>query len=293
MPHHKKRLMRAALAILTAALAPFAAAAQTAQDDAPARYGRAPWWMSQPIIASTGVVEAEILANHASFSATFQAVGKTAPEATKAAVDKVRELGKALSAYDPAKVTVQTTFRTRPIFAQYRDKEGNLVDNERADRIEGYEANAEIALELRDVGLVERVYATVMAARPSSADQVDFALEPDDSTLTQLYGMAVADAARRARLSVEASGARLGPVKLIDPTGRACQTDVMVEGAAAYSPNPITFNVGSFPDGDLSKSPSSPFGAPSSASVTPGQFPLQPPLSSLRSTACVVYSLAG
>ena len=293
MPHSEKRLMRATLAIFIATCAPLSAVAQTEEAGEPARYGRAPWWMAQPIIASTGVVEADILANHASFSATFQSVGKTAPEATKAAVDKVRELGKALSAYDPTKVTVQTTFRTRPIYAQYRDKEGNLVDNERADKIEAYEANAEISLELRDVSVVERVYATVMAARPSSAEQVDFALEPDDSTLTQLYGMAVADAARRAKLSVEASGARLGPVKLIDPTGRACQTDVMVEGAAAYSPNPITFNVGSFPDGDLSKLPSSPFAASPAIAATPGQFPLQPPLRSLRSTACVVYSLAG
>lgn len=289
----EKHLMRAGLAILLAACAPLSAAAQTAEAGEPAHYGRAPWWMNQPIIASTGLVEAEILANHASFSATFQAVGKTAPEATKAAVDKVRELGKALSAYDPAKVTVQTTFRTRPIYAQYRDKEGNLVDNERADKIEAYEANAELSLELRDVTLAEQVYATVMAARPSSAEQVDFALEPDDSTLTQLYGMAVADAARRATLSVEASGARLGPVKLIDPTGRACQTDIMVDGAARYGANPIAYNLGSFPDGDLSKPPTSPFAAPSATAATPGRFPLQPPLRSLRSSACVVYALAG
>ena len=60
---------------------------------------------------------------------------------------------------------MQTTFRTRPIYAQYRDKEGNLVDNERADKIEAYEANAEISLELRDVSVVERVYATVIASQ--------------------------------------------------------------------------------------------------------------------------------
>ena len=211
--------MRTIVAIFLATTLPASAFAQTATMIAPSRYAQAPWWMDQPIIASTGYVKADVLANRASFTASFQVVGKTAPEATRAAADKVKELGRALAAFDPAKVVVQTTFSMRPIYDQYRNREGNLVENQRADQIDVYEVNANVSVEVRDVTLAERAYATVLGARPTSTQPVYFSLEPDSEVNTALYGRAVADAARRAKISVEATGARLGAVKLIDPTG--------------------------------------------------------------------------
>lgn len=270
------------------------ATVQAAASPASPRFGRAHWWMDQPIVASTGLVEAEVLANHARFSATFQVVDRTAPDATKAAADKVRALGQVLSAYDPSKVTIQTTFDTRPIYQQYRDKEGNLVDNERADKIDAYEANAELSVEIRDVALVERIYASVLAARPSATSEVDFNVEADDSTMTQLYERAVTDAARRARLSVESTGSKLGPIKLIDPTDRACQADILVAGAPRNWSSLIAYDLGTFPDGDLSRASQRATPSTSAASpAVPGQLPLQAPLRSLTARACVVYSLAG
>lgn len=296
--------MRAiAVAVLIVAL-PVSAFAQTVIT--PQRFDRAPWWMDQPIIASTGYVKTDILANRASFSASFQVVGKTAPEATRAAADKVRALGQALSSYDPLKVRVQTTFNMRPIYDQYRDKDGNLIANQRADKIDSYEVNANVSVEIRDVSLVEQVYATVLAARPTSTQQVYFSLDPDNATKTELYGKAVADAARRARLSVEATGARLGPVKLIDPTGRACETDVLVAGAPRGADGILADDVGMFPDRNINEAvrrvagaaappppPPPPPPAPGQLNPEDMRLPLQAPLRPLTAKACVVYSLAG
>ena len=292
--------MRTIATTLLAAALPASAFAQTAAVIAPSRYAPAPWWMDQPIIASTGYVKADVLANRASFTASFQVVAKTAPEATKAAADKVRDLGQALAAYGAAKVTVQTTFNMRPIYDQYRNREGNLVENQRADEIDAYEVNANVSVEVRDVSLVERVYATVLAARPTSTQPVYFSLEAENATNTELYGLAVSDAARRAKLSIEATGARLGAVKLIDPTGRACETDVLVAGAPRSDDDLLAYDVAPALQARVAPPPPPPPPAPPRAPGAGGelnpadmQLPLQPPLCTLNARVCVVYALVG
>jgi uncharacterized protein YggE len=299
--------MRLVLAAVLALAAAVPAAAQTAGPTvalAPAQprlYDPSPWWMREPVIASMGHVRAEVASNRATFSATFQAVEKTAPEATRVAADKVRALGQALAAYGPEAVRVETTFSMRPLYDQYRDAQGRLIDNQRADQVERYEVNARVSVEVRDVARIERVYATVLAARPTSTGSVNFRLEPDNAVRTEMFGLAVADAARRARLAVEGAGARLGAVKLIDPTARACQTDVLVAGAPRSDPAGDTamqeVRV------DMAKRE---YGAPPPAPpalaipAPPGgqplrpedmQLPLQPPLQDLTASACVVYAL--
>jgi uncharacterized protein YggE len=299
----KEPFMRLFPLVVAAALVGGPALAQSVTLSDNARFQKAPWWMDQPIIASTGYVETEVRANRARAAGSFQVVAKTAPEATRQAADKVRALGQALAAYGAEKVRVETTFSMRPIYEQYRDREGNLIANQRADRIDSYEVNANVAIEVRDVALAERIYATLLAARPTSTEPVYFNLDPESATRTELYSLAVADAARRARLSVDATGARLGPVKLIDPTGRACGVDVLVTGA------PAIYGGGVMAEGvtvtgriaGMAPLPAPP--PPPRAALAPRapggdtlrpedmQLPLQPPLQKLEAQACVVYAL--
>jgi hypothetical protein len=281
---------------LAGAAAP--AAAQTVGVISPSPYGAAPWWMREPIIASLGKVRAEVPANRANFSAEFQAVERSAPEATSKAAAKVRAVVAALRAFDQDKVRIETTFSTQPLYEQYRDNNGNLLTNARPDKIERYQTSVRLSLEVRDVSLLEKVYATVVAAGPASTQPVYFSLQPDNATNTEMARLAVADAAARARQGADASGARLGPVKMIDPTGRACQTDVLVAGApesrgggneglsevvvtaarrsACYAPSPAP--------------PPPPAPGMTAENL---EISLQPPLEELNETACVVYALAG
>ncbi|RAK52974.1 SIMPL domain-containing protein [Phenylobacterium deserti] len=288
--------MRLTAALLLAALAGSSATAQPAATATNA-YGRAPWWMDKPVIASTGYVWTEVTANRAFAAATYQAVEREVADATRAANDKVKALNQALAAYGADKVRVETSFAITPLYAQYRDREGQVNDNTRADKIERYQVNATVQVEIRDVRLAERVYATLLAAKPASTERVYFRLEPENETRTQMFKLAVEDARRRAQLATEAAGARLGAVRLIDPTARACNTDVLITGAdqgqddtAAYQvpppappPPPPSFQA-RLPAAER---------AAQAAGLSPENYivSLNPPLQRLEQKACVIFSL--
>lgn len=287
-------LLLAGLAVLIAV----PAVAQTPPATIGERYVPAPWWMRDPVIASIGHVRTEVPANRAGFSASFRAIDRSAAEASRKAADQVRALSRTLGAYDAARVRVETTIATQPLYDQYRDENGVLRDNARADQIERYVSTASVQITIRDMTLVERVYATVVASQPTSIGTVYFNLEPENATKTWLQGEAVKDAARRAREAVGHAGGSLGRVRVIDPTGRACQTDVLAgwpsygggsnlatDVQAAYAPPP--------PPPSPPPPPAAREGAqgPSEAQIEAARLALQPPLRELTDQACVVYGL--
>lgn len=296
--------MRRLLPALLVLALPGTALAQTPPATIGAQYVPAPWWMREAVIASIGYVQTETPSNRAGFNATFQSVERSAAEASREAADRVRALSLALAEYGGDKVRVETTVSTRPLYDQYRDENGILRDNARSDRVERYQADATVSVTVRDMALLERVYATVTASQPTSVSPVGFNLEPDNALKTWLQGEAVKDAARRARAAAGNAGATLGAVKVIDPTGRACQTDVLagwpsygggqslptdvvVTGSraeAAYGPPP--------PPPPPPPAPVAPGQAPSEAQIEAARLALQPPLRTMMDQACVVYGLS-
>jgi hypothetical protein len=297
------RLIAAALAVAAAApvLAPPAAHAQTPPATIGERYVPAPWWMREPVIASIGQVRTQVAANRSGFSASFQSIDRTAADASRKAADQVRALSQALAAYGVDVVRVETTLSTRPLYDQYRDENGILRDNARADQIERYQAEATISVTVRDTRVLERVYATVVASQPTSIGQVWFNLEPDNALKTWLQGEAVKDAARRAREAASNAGATLGEVKVIDPTGRACETDVLA-GWPSYGSGGLATDVDASDivvTGARMAAPPPPppppaargASAPTEQQIESARLALQPPLRELTDRACVVYAL--
>lgn len=289
-----------ACASAPALMTPAAATAQTPPASIGDRYVPAPWWMRDPVIASLGYVRTEVPANRASFGASFQSIDRTAAEASRKAADQVRALSQALAAYGVEAVRVETTVTIQPIYDQYRDENGVMRDNTRADRVARYQANASVSVSLRDVAQLERVYATVIASQPTAVGQVSFSLQPDNEVKTWLQGEAVKDAARRARAAATNAGASLGRVQVIDPTGRACETDVLAgwpsyggaNGGAtdvdysgrmepAYAPSPPP-----------APAPMAARGGPTEDQIEAARLALQPPLRELNDQACVVYALS-
>lgn len=284
----------------------------------PPKYDPAPWWMDQPILASTGFVEAEVPANRANLGAGFTGLGKTLPEANEAAAAKAQALNQALGRLGADRVRTQITLTVQPIYEQYRDREGNRIDNARADRIEQYEATAHFQIEVRDMGVMQQVIGAVIAAAPATTTPVSYHLEPTNEMKTEMALKAVQDAARRARQATEATGARLGAVKLIDPTGRACQTDVLVAGAPqSYGPGYAAQSVAIIGAQEFMQrgSPTvpppppppppmapAPAGAISGVVTVTGRpatqallstITVQPPIQKMMAQSCVVYALAG
>jgi uncharacterized protein YggE len=288
-------------AIALPAVLPGVATAQTPPATIGDRYVPAPWWMRDPVIASVGHVRTEVAANRAAFSATFQSIDRSAADASRKAADQIRALSQALAAYGVDKVRVETTLSTRPLYDQYRDENGVLRDNVRSDRIERYQADASISVTIRDVAVLERVYATVVASQPTSIGQVYFNLEPDNALKTWLQAEAVKDAAARARSAASNAGAALGGVRVIDPTGRACETDVLA-GWPSYSAGASLATTVESADVMVTGSrmamsapppppPAPGGGAPSEAQIEAARLALQPPLRELTDRACVVYAL--
>ena len=107
-------------------------------------------------------------------------------------------LNQALSAYSAERVSVETSFSTRPLYAQYKDKTGTIQDNQREDKIDRYAVTARVSVEVRDLKVVERVYATLIAAQPSGVQPAYFSLVPDNATSAAMAKAAIADAAARA-----------------------------------------------------------------------------------------------
>jgi uncharacterized protein YggE len=298
-----RRLLAATL--LAATALPAVAAAQTPPAVVGERYVPAPWWMRDPVIASVGHVRTLVPANRAGFSASFQSLDRSAADASRKAADQVRALSQALGALGADKVRVETTLTTRPIYEQYRDEAGVLRDNIRPDRIARYQADAAVTVTIRDVSVLERVYATVIAAQPTATGAVWFNLEPDNAVLSWLQGEAVKDAARRAREATANAGAGLGGVRVIDPSGRACETDVLA-GWPSYGGGELATTVDLDEvavTGSRMRAPSPPppappppppppgAAAPTEAQIEAARLALQPPLRELSDRACVVYGL--
>ena len=287
---------------LPAVALPAASAAQTPPATIGDRYVPAPWWMRDPVIASVGHVRTEVAANRAGFSASFQSVDRTAADASRKAADQVRALSLALAAYGVDKVRVETTLTTQPLYDQYRDESGVLRDNVRADRIERYQASATVTVAIRDVAVLERVYATVVASQPTSIGQVYFNLEPDNALKTWLQGEAVKDASARARAAASNAGTSLGGVRVIDPTGRACETDILAGWPSYSAGSSLASTVESMDmvvtGNRMAMSPAPPppppapgGGAPTEDQIEAARLALQPPLRELTDRACVVYAL--
>lgn len=283
-------------------LLPVAVSAQTPPATLGERYVPAPWWMRDPVIASVGHVRTEIAANRAAFSATFQSIDRSAADASRKAADQIRALSQALAAYGVDVVRVETSLTTRPIYDQYRDENGVLRDNVRADRIARYQADASVSVTVRDVAVLERVYATVIASQPTSTSRVSFNLEPENATKTWLQAEAVKDAARRAREAATNAGTSLGGVRVIDPTGRACETDVLAGwpsyasgGGPATTVNDVVVTGArrslSAPPPPPPPPPPPGGSGPSEAQIEAARLALQPPLRELTDRACVVYAL--
>jgi uncharacterized protein len=292
-------ILAAALALVALALAA-PASAQPAPPVAPVAraYDPAPWWMDKPIIASVGYVTTEVQANRANLSATYQAVDRDVADATKAAAQKARAIAGSLDTFGAEKVRVETRFTITPLYEQYRDKQGAVIDNQRADKIDRYQVSVEVSAEIRDVRLVEPVYAILMSAKPSSTQSVTFRLEPSDETRTQMFRLAVEDARHRAELAAAAAGTKVGAVRLIDPTSRACETDVLVALAARpydpTTPRPVAAPRAAMqqnvPVAELAVTAQK---RAEAAGLKPEdlQLPVQPPMEHLQAKACVIYAL--
>ena len=189
-----------------------------------------------------GRAELYLPPDQARIKVSFYAPGKTANEATEAVSARARALDTAIRAIDAQKTVLERTdLSVRPVM-----REGG---SRRPDRINGYEATADVTVRVRDLALLSRAVEAAVNSSPDTFSDVDFFIDDTLKAREQTRKAAIADALSKARIYSEGAGYRLGRLLQVEEGGsniiaqsgnRAMRADIVVTGSSGVTPPPIT-----------------------------------------------------
>jgi uncharacterized protein YggE len=174
-----------------------------------------PYWTRVPVIEALGRSEMQVAPNRASFSVTYLETDKDSKDAMKLAVERGR------LAYDTIKNAagkdsiIQSSVSVTALYEQYRDKDGNRIDNERSDKIRAYEARVSLSVVVEDVSKAGKARAGALALGPENSSGLSTYLERTTELNREAYESAVKDGAARAAATAKASGGRLGKLMVV------------------------------------------------------------------------------
>ena len=181
-----------------------------------------PYWTETPVIEVLGRAEIELPPNRASFSVSFVETNKDAKIAMRSAVERARIAYDAVKAVAGDSARVTTSVQVDPYYEQYRDRDGDRIENRRADKVKGYEGRASVAVTMLDVSKAGEARAAALVLGPENSGNLRLYLERTAEINRQAYEAAVNDAAARARASARAASATLGRVLVIQEGQGPC-----------------------------------------------------------------------
>lgn len=181
-----------------------------------------PYWTKNPVIEVLGRVTLEVPPNRAQFSVEFRETSAKSGDAMQKAVERARiayETVKKIAGND-ARVTSSVSID--PFYKQYRDKDGDRIENTREDKVEGYAATATLNITVLNIEKSGAARAAALALAPEQSSRLQVYLERTAEVNRNAYEAAVADAAKRARLSADATGANLGKLLVLQEGNGPC-----------------------------------------------------------------------
>lgn len=187
----------------------------------PNRFVR-PYWWDKPVVEALGRAMIEVAPNRAYFGVAYTATDSQSGKAMELASAKAKLVSDAIKKIAGDKASVRSSISMTPYYEQYRDKDGNVIDNRQPDKIRGYEARASIQVTLKDVSIAGRARAAALALGPQSSDAVRFSLiETVDLQRTALAA-AAKDARLRAESTAAAAGGKLGELLVLQEGRNPC-----------------------------------------------------------------------
>jgi uncharacterized protein len=182
----------------------------------------APYWTKSPVIEALGRAELEVAPNRAGFSVEFRQTGTKADIAMQAAVERARIAYDTIKkiAGDSARIT--SSVSVEPYYKQYRDRKGERIENDRADKVDGYAATASLKIVMLDVGKAGDARAAALTLGPEKSSALRVYLERTAAINRKAYEAAVEDGALRAKASAKAAGAKLGPLMVLQEGNGPC-----------------------------------------------------------------------
>lgn len=185
--------------------------------------GVRPYWFDKPVLEALGRAEMEVAPNRARFDVTFVSTDADAKKAMELAVGRARLAYDAVKKVSGDKARVSSSVDVSPYYEQYRDKDGNRVEDDRPDRVKGYEARSRVTVELTDASLAGKARAAALALGPEeSGGGVRVYLEETADMQRKAIELAAKDAAERARVTAAAAGRKVGDILVLQEGNGPC-----------------------------------------------------------------------
>jgi uncharacterized protein YggE len=244
--HNLQRAVAGTLALATVAGLPSALAqgAPDFQDEA----FTTPYWTRVPVIEVLGRANMQVAPNRASFSVTYLETDKDSKKAMQLAVDRGRLAYETIKKAAGEGAIVQSSVNVTALYEQYKDKDGNRIDNQRSDKIRAYEARVTLSVTVEQVSKAGTARAGALALGPENSSGLSTYLELTTDLNREAYETAVKDGAARAKATAAASGAKLGKLMVVQEGSGPClgswasmagsDYDYYSKAMPAYAPPP-------------------------------------------------------
>jgi len=229
---------------LAMAATAFAVLAPAAMAQEAGQYVR-PYWWDKPVVEGLGRAMIEVAPNRARFDLAFVETDSKSDEAMKKAVQRSKIAYDAIKKVAGEKARVSTSVNVSAYYKQYKDKDGNIQTNYRADQVDGYEARVTMYVTLTDPALAGKVRAAALALGPQDVNPINIYLEQTPDMQRKALEEASKDARARAQLAATAAGARLGDLLVVQEGNESCignwstsQVARVIGGDNGYYPPP-------------------------------------------------------
>lgn len=218
-----KNALSVAIILLAAAPAAFAqSASPTGGRDYQEDVYVTPYWTRMPVIEAIGRANMQVAPNRASFSVTYMETDKDADDAMKLAVQRGKVAYDAIKKIAGEKAIVQSSVSVEAYYEQYRNKDGTKVENDRADKVAGYQARVTLSVQVEEVSVAGTARAGALALGPESSTPLSTYLEATTEMNRAAYEAAVADGAARAKATAAAAGSKLGKLLAVQEGNGPC-----------------------------------------------------------------------
>lgn len=206
------------LSVLAALCLAAPAAAQQVDPDRMVR----PYWWDKPVVEALGRAQVETPPNRAYFSVTFVETNANSGKAMEVVVANAKLAAEAIKKIAGDKARVKTSVEVDPYYEQYRDRDGELVDNERADKVKGYVARASLSVTMTDLAIAGRARGAALALNPQESEDLSFSLVETVELQRDAMKVAAQDARARAEAVATAAGAKLGELLVLQEGQGPC-----------------------------------------------------------------------
>ena len=181
-----------------------------------------PYWWDKPVVEGMGRAMLDVAPNRARFDLSFVETDDQSDVSMKKAVARAKIAYDAIKKVAGDKARITTSVNVTAFYKQYKDKEGNVQTNTRADQVDGYEARVSMSVVLLDTSLAGRARAAALALGPQDAGRVSIYLEQTAEMQRAVLDAAAKDARQRAQLAASAAGGRLGDILVVQEGNNSC-----------------------------------------------------------------------